>query len=185
MKVTMFKGLWHTKPTEFIDMSEIIQMIKSDKWKQKIEDCRKNLKKKDYLPCFTPTGIFNHRSIAGMEQYNGVICLDIDNLEDPETLKEKCSKLPYVMCAFVTPSSKGLKVIIVTNGKRENYREVEEFVAQKFLEDTGAKRDNGCKDIARIQFISHDPLLFFNDNSAILEIPILVTTEEDKQLEMF
>jgi hypothetical protein len=107
--------------------------------------------------------------LAGLEEYNGVICLDVDHVEDPSALKRVSASLNYVHAAFITPSGKGLKVIVVTDATIDNYKEVEEFVAQKFLDDTGAARDNRCKDIARIQFVSYDPELFYNQDSVVLK----------------
>lgn len=163
--ITFFSGLRSTTPKETLGLSKILDNIRSGKWKKQVEKCKEDLKNKDFLPCFTPTGIFSHRSIKGLEEYNGIICLDIDHLEDPELLKKKASKLSYVHAAFVTPSGKGLKVIILTNGERDNYKENEEKVARGFFHDTGATRDNRCKDIARIQFVSYDPELFYNSGS--------------------
>lgn len=169
LKVTRFRGLLFTKPQEVVSLSTILDRIKTDDWKTRVLACRDNLKKKDWLPCFTPTGVFNHRSLAGLQEYNGVICLDVDHIEDPSELKERVAALDYVHAAFITPSGKGLKVIIVTDATTENYKDVEEQVAQRFLEDTGAARDTRCKDIARIQFISYDPELYYNSDSKILE----------------
>jgi hypothetical protein len=169
LMVTRFRGLLFTKPQENVPLSTILNRIKTDDWKPRVLACRHNLKKKDWLPCFTPTGVFNHRSLAGLQEYNGVICLDIDHIEDPSELKNRVATFDYVHAAFITPSGKGLKVIIVTDATVENYKEVEEQVAQRFLEDTGAARDNRCKDIARIQFISYDPELYYNPESTLFE----------------
>ena len=165
ISVTFFKGLRSTTPQEHTTLENILFKIRDGEWKKGIDKCKVDLKNKDRLPCFTPTGVFNHRSIAGLEEYNGIICLDIDHVEDPELLKQKASKLSYVHAAFVTPSGHGLKVIIKTSGKREDYKANEEKVASGFFHDTGAQRDNRCKDIARIQFVSYDPELYYNPDS--------------------
>jgi len=162
---TFFKGLRSTTPQEHLNLSEVLDGIKNGKWKESVDKCKEDLKNKDFLPCFTPTGTFSYRSIAGLDEYNGVICLDLDHIEDPSTLKEKVSKLSYVHAAFITPSGKGLKVIILTDGKREDYKINEEKVSGGFFHDTGVLRDNRCKDIARIQFVSYDPELFYNPDS--------------------
>lgn len=172
IKATRFSGLIFTKPKEVVELSIILDEIKSGKWKEKVEACRGDLKRKDKLPTFTPTGVFTHRSLAGLQEYNGIICLDVDHVENPEDLKNITQSLDYVHAAFITPSYKGLKVIIKTEATKENYKEAEEQIAQKFLRDTGFSRDNRCKDIARIQFVSYDPDLYYNENSIILPIDI-------------
>jgi len=163
--VTFFKGLKSTKPEKTTEISDILDKIRSGEWSDKVIPCRENVALKDKLPCFTPTGIFNHRSIAGLESYNGIICLDIDHVEDPEALKAKCKNLGWVMAAFVTPSGKGLKVIVKTHATVETYKQTELQVAEAFLEATGSSRDNRCKDIARIQYVSYDPELYYNPDS--------------------
>jgi len=165
MKTTFFKGLRSTKPEKVTELSEILEKIRSGEWRDKVEKCHKDLKYKDYLPCFTPTGVFNHRSIKGLEEYNGIICLDIDHVEDPEALKKNVARLAYVHAAFVTPSGKGLKVIVKTNGTAENFKTTEECVASAIFHDSGAIRDIRCKDIARIQFVSYDPTIYINEHS--------------------
>jgi hypothetical protein len=175
LQCTRFKSLRNTKPESTVSVLSILQEISTDKYKSQIEEIRnfENPSKnplKDKLPVFTPTGIFNHRSMAGLENYNGLMCLDIDHIENPEQLKEQCKKLNYVFSAFVTPSGKGLKVLIKTNATPENYREIELKVATAFQHDTGAIRDNHCKDIARIQFVSYDPQIYINENSSLISL---------------
>jgi hypothetical protein len=175
MKCTRFKSLRNTKPEQVVSLTDVLSEIASDKYKKQIDEIRsqENPSKsplKDKLPVFTPTGVFNYRSLAGLEDYNGLMCLDIDHVEDPQSLKEKCKKLNYVYAAFITPSGKGLKVMIKSPATSENYREIEAKVAEAFSLDTGAIRDNHCKDIARIQFVSYDPELYINENSTIIHI---------------
>jgi len=170
LNCTRFKSVKNTKPLSTSSLLSVLEEIKSDKYKKLIDDIRneENPSKsrlKDKLPCFTPTGIFSYRSLAGLETYNGIMCLDIDNVENPESLKESCKNIPWVYSAFVTPSGRGLKVLIKTNSDSENYRTNELIVSQEFLNQTGFLRDNHCKDIARIQFVSYDPNIYINENS--------------------
>lgn len=172
--VTMFRGLRFTTPKEHTTLDKVLEQISSDKWKDRVLKCHANLKSKDWLPAFTPTGTFSHRSLKGLDSYNGIICLDLDNTADqfgvsPEELKETCKELSWIHAAFITPSGKGLKVIVKTNASRETYKVTEELVADMFFIATDVARDNHCKDIARIQFISYDPALYYNPDSDIIE----------------
>lgn len=169
IEVTTFKHKTSTTPVAYMKLEEMLGYIKSDMWKSKILACHYDLKRKDWLPCFTPTGIFTHRSIAGLEFYNGVVCLDVDSVPDPEALKEKVKHLEWIHAMFTTPSGHGLKVIIKTNGDEHHYTVNEERVAKLWLKESGYPRDNHCKDIARIQYISWDPNLFYNPNSIMLD----------------
>ena len=168
MEVTTFRGLKFTAPKEHTTLENVLMDIRSDKWKDKIRKCRTDLKYKDWLPCFTPTGKFSHRSIKGLETYNGIICLDVDYVPFPEILKNDLRCLDWVHAAFITPSGRGLKVLVKTNATIETYKDTEIKVSIMFTESTGAVRDNHCKDIARIQFISHDPHLYYNPDSVLV-----------------
>ena len=170
MKCTRFKSLRNTKPEQVVNLSDILHEIASDKYRVQIEEIRKqeNPSKsplKDRLPLFTPTGIFNYRSIAGLEEYNGLICLDIDGVTNPAELKEKAKSLNWVYAAFITHSGQGLKVLVKTQATPETYKQQEICVAEAFSTSTGALRDNHCKDIARIQFVSYDPDIYINEHS--------------------
>ncbi len=174
IQITRFKSLRSTKPQAVTNLSEVLEEIASEKYKDKILEIRKaenpaKSPRKDFLPVFTPTGIFNHRSIAGLEQYNGIICLDIDSIENPEEIKEKAKNIPWVTAAFTTPSGKGLKVVVQTSGLREQYKDVEIAVSTEFENLTGVARDKHCKDIARIQFVSYDPMIYINENPELFK----------------
>lgn len=178
LPVTLFRGLMFAKNPKYSDLESVLMDIKSDKWKTRVMKCWTDLKAKDWLPVFTPTGTFTHRSIKGLEHYNGVICLDIDHVEDPAALKEKTMELSFVRAAYITPSGKGLKVIVLTDGTQETYNQAEEQVATAFLNYTGFARDNRCKDIARIQYISYDPELYYKPDSTTFHVePLPVQLE--------
>jgi hypothetical protein len=170
LQCTRFKSLRNTKPESTVSVLSILEEIRTDKYKSQIEEIRnfENPSKnplKDKLPVFTPTGVFNHRSMAGLENYNGLMCLDIDHVANPEDLKERCKNLNWVYAAFVTPSGNGLKVMVKTHATKETYKQTEILVADAFNHATGCSRDNHCKDIARIQFVSYDPNIYINEHS--------------------
>lgn len=172
--VSTFSSLKNTSPVANVKLIAVLNNIKNGKYKELVEPIFTELDKtvreelKSKLPLFTPTGLFEKRSIAGMIEYNGFICLDIDNVDNIKLLKESTISLPFVYAAFITPSGKGLKVLIKTNATKETYKEVELKVSNMFCELTGAARDNHCKDISRVQYISYDPELYLNENSNIL-----------------
>jgi hypothetical protein len=167
---TRFKSLRNTKPQSQVPLIEVLREIATDKYQAIVEQVRSHetpnkspLKEK--LPLFTPTGKFNYRSIAGLEEYNGLICLDIDGIQNAKAVKETCKTIDWVYAAFITPSGQGLKVLVKTNATPETYKETELKVAEAFLTMTGCSRDNHCKDIARIQYVSYDPEIYINENS--------------------
>jgi hypothetical protein len=106
---TRFASLRNTKPQGQVPLIDVLKEIASDKYQAIVEQVRsqENPSKsqlKEKLPLFTPTGRFNYRSIAGLEEYNGIICLDIDGIANAEEVKEICKTLDWVYAAFITPS---------------------------------------------------------------------------------
>lgn len=171
--VSEFAVINNPKPVRTRELTSILFDIKNGRYQQKVNACRSAIDKdglecaKRKLPLFTPTGIFSYRSMSGMQLYNGFICLDIDHVDKPDELKEKCKNIPYIYSAFITPSGNGLKVLIKTDATPETYKETELRVSSDFANLTGAVRDNHCKDIARIQYVSYDSELYLNEKSEI------------------
>jgi hypothetical protein len=165
--VSTFLSIKTKEPDGCFPLGEILERIRSGFWKDEVLPCREDKELKTRLPVFTPTGIFRARGIAGMEEYNGLVCLDIDNVPDPVGLKETCNQIAWVCAAFVTPGGQGVKVIIPTEAHPENYRLVEEEVAQAFHALTGYERDRRCKDISRIQYVSYDPDLLVRESCRV------------------
>jgi hypothetical protein len=169
MLVSFFKGLKHTTPEAEVDLLNILLDIQNGKWKEEVLKCREDLKLKEHLPCFTPTGLFSHRSIKGLLHYNGNFCLDIDHIDDAESLKTKCKEITWIWAAFVTPSGKGLKVIVKSDSTAETFKSTEEIVAEQFKLLTGFERDEKCKDISRIQYVSFDPEIYINPHPLLFK----------------
>jgi hypothetical protein len=169
VEVSFFKNLRNKEPDETYSLIEILDFIKNGKWKSEIEACRLDLTLKNSLPSFTPNGIFQVRNNLGLIQYSGIVCLDIDNVDDIPSLKRKCKSIPWVWVTYVTPSGKGLKVFVKTESTPESFKYIEQQVAQEFFNQTGLMRDNRAKDLARLQFISYDRELYLNPGSIVFE----------------
>lgn len=175
--VTLFARVNFPRPTKIVSLQDIIDTIKSDKYKSAIEQCKLSVTKsyeltelnKSKLPCFLPLGKFKHRSIAGLESYNGLMCLDIDVVKDVIEFREKVREIPYVISAFITPSYEGNKCFVMTEATKETYKDIEEKLANDFFKRTGYMRDLRVKDISRIQFFSHDPGIWVNPEAEVFK----------------
>lgn len=166
---TFFNSIRETVPAAFTTVDHILEDIRSGLWKEEVMACRQDLSLKIKLPCFTPAGIFERRSKAGLKEYNGLQTLDIDNLDNPDSLKEKCRTIPWVFAAFISPGGKGLKVMVKTDKKADEFRKTEEQLAKAFFELTGFHRDKNCKDISRAHYVSFDPELYLNSDAELFK----------------
>jgi BT4734-like, N-terminal domain len=164
-----------------IVISDVLEGIKSGRWREAVEQVRKtyarayetavkeanpdphkvakdavnSLKKR--LPGVTPSGRFAKRASAEILMYSGILCLDIDKVDDPTPLREKFRSDPHVLTAFVSPSAHGLKVWVRTHPDASLHR-ASFFAAKRYFREThGIEIDEDCKDLARLCFVSHDP----------------------------
>ena len=169
--------------TECCDVviSEVLEGIKSGRWRKAVGQVRKtyaraytaaekeanpdpykvakdavnSLKKR--LPGVTPSGRFAQRASAEILVHSGILCVDVDQLDDPILLRERLKRDPHVLTAFVSPSGCGLKAWVrILPDTSLHYAS---FLAAKthFKEVHGVDIDGDCKDLARLCFVSDDP----------------------------
>jgi hypothetical protein len=170
IKVSFFDRLDHPIPIKEVLLEEIILGIKNGEWKEKVITCWDDIANKKTLPCFTPSGLYSYRKKDGLEVFSGIICLDFDSLENVSLFKRQCSRIPWIWCAFTTPSKRGVKVLVLTEAQKEDYAIYEASIAKKIVDSTGCLRDERAKDLARLQFVSYDPKLFLNTSPSYFKI---------------
>lgn len=127
------------------------------------------------IPCFTASGTFTKRAIDGLDEYNGVICLDIDGKDNPnidmDELKQKLSTLPFILAAHYSVGGAGLAVYIATDNKDARFHS---FICEDYMNQFEANLhvvcDKCCKDVSRLRFISYDRDMFLNDTPTIVPV---------------
>ena len=162
-------------------ISDVLEGIKSGRWRERIEQVRKayasayetavkeanpdpykvakdavNTRKRR-LPGVTPSGRFAKRASAEILAHSGILCVDVDKVDDPASLRERLKSDRFVLTAFVSPSGRGLKVWVrILPDTSLHYAS---FLAAKthFKEVHGVDIDGDCKDLARLCFVSDDP----------------------------
>ena len=153
-------------------LDQIIDEIKS-KHKDPIQEIRNQKTKVDRnklkkrLPCFTCSGTFNTRKISGLKKHSGLIQIDIDDIKDPESLKEIIKQDMYTLICFTSPSGNGLKVLVSidveSNTHLENFKSLERYYKEKY----DITIDPSTKDVSRLCFVSWDEKTFVNKDSQI------------------
>jgi energy-coupling factor transporter ATP-binding protein EcfA2 len=126
------------------------------------KDKRSKLKrtKCDY---FKVSGIFENRNDNSLNQHNGLILLDFDELDNLAAIKTQLSQDEYIMFMFISTSGNGLKVgiKIPADKHEESYLALESY----FLTYYSLKADKACKNVGRACFNSYDEKLYFNEHS--------------------
>jgi hypothetical protein len=175
--VNVLKTIKDPNIKDIRDISDVFKKIKNGVLKEKIEAIRSANDKakinllKESLPSFTVSATFDHRRIKeNVKDYNGLIHLDYDGVDNPEQLKDEVSKLETTFCAFISPSGKGVKVFIKTNSTLESHEE--SFNKLKHLYDTcaGIASDKSVKDVTRLCYASSDAGLYLNKSSIVFDV---------------
>lgn len=161
---------------ENISLEKYVDDIKKGTYINNIIDVRSALEKfgkgKEYaeakkkLPlitacCTIKTG--HDRGKKNIEKMNGFILIDIDEDIDENTYTE-LSNDKYTFIIHRSAGGKGVCIFVKINPNKF----LESFfdLAQYYLDNYEILIDQSCKDEARARFVSYDPYLFVNENSA-------------------
>ena len=122
---------------------------------------------KEKLKAFTPSGTFPpyKRKAKHLLAHSGKIIIDIDGLTPGQIadLLAELAQMPHVVLAFVSPSGKGIKVLVRVNPIPRNdlehkgaYQACLDFF-EDLTEEYGFTIDTGGKDCSRMCFLAHHP----------------------------
>lgn len=175
--ITIYRGIKDTKgfsSTLFYALNmiasgaykDIIEVIRATSDKEKRSVLKLNL----YAATFA--GVFSKRGQQYCTSSSGIACLDFDDLTQLEKTKHELAQSKYCLSVFVSPSGKGLKMLIriplVANDER--YKEYYKAALKYY---SAFNPDTCTKDISRLCFLSHDPDIYINENAAIFTKKII------------
>ena len=154
---------------------QVLECIKKGTWEKEIVlirqaiDAADQLKADEFkraLPAFTISATFKERrKKENIDTYSGLIHLDYDKVDDVEILKDIIIKIPFTYSAFISPSGKGLKVIVKTDAELESHTDTFNALRDYYDEISGIVSDKSVKDVTRLCFVSYDPRLYLNEAS--------------------
>lgn len=131
------------------------------------------------LPAVAYNGRFTETNSTGLVKYSSVTALDFDDIEPRNEmihLRNRLVKTPCVLCVFITPGGKGLKAIVVhDNEDPGKHGDLYRQLLDKF---NVASRDESCKDMARRNYLSHDPDIWTNP----LPVPFHYVSSQKAQI---
>jgi len=165
-------GIKNTIPNDEINISKFLKIIKEEN--PLIEQIRNESDKdkrdllKSKLSYITFGGTFEKRANDKLKQGSGLVCLDYDGLQNIEETKQKLMKNEYTYCVFVSPSGKGLKLLVKIPEVKNNeeYKSRWSSIAHHY---NITETDESTKDISRACYLSYDTNPYFNPNSKIYE----------------
>ena len=179
MKVSVFQNCYQTKPASTLSIQKILESIGDTSHERRhlitqIRQCDSKAAKtelKNELSCVTFSGEFNIRNKGGCDNYNGVVVLDFDEIEDCEYTKELAQCEATTLGCFISPSGNGLKIVVKTNNNHVHYHPVAWLrVANRYAEVLGEKIDQSGKDVSRLCYMSFDPSVYYNPNATTFDV---------------
>lgn len=175
MEVTIFRDIISTEQPFFKDVYDIFDRIRNGSSKNLIQRIRSEKDKtkrdllKGQLPSICFSGKFNKRADASLVEHSGLICLDFDGYKTQTEMhndKESFGKNKYVLSVFVSPSGKGLKVVVKVPADPESHKLYFYALENYFKSD---KFDKSCSNVSRVCYESYDPLIIINPESETWE----------------
>jgi hypothetical protein len=171
--ITIFRNIKETDTPFHRGVEHIIERIKNGASKELVKRIRLEQKKaernelKKKLPAICFSGKFIKRNDSSIQEHSGLICLDFDGYEKNKELlqdKENITKSPYTYSVFISPSGKGLKVLVKIPQDIDNHVNYFNSLQNHFNND---KFDVTCKNLSRVCYESYDPLIYHNENSSV------------------
>ena len=172
-KITIFKNIRETDTPFHRDVKMILERIRNGASKELVKKIRannvkseRNEMKKD-LPSICFSGIFKKRGDQYLEHHSGLVCLDFDGYENSKEMlqdKQQLSEDKHVYSVFVSPSGRGLKVLVKIPADESNHTSYFNALEKHFA---NSHFDKTSKNISRVCYESYDPLIYINDKSSL------------------
>lgn len=177
--VSEYKNFIKTNDTT---ISDALLKIKNGFYKNKVNELRSILyqgnpkqysERKKELPAFTVQATFrDKRDAEHVDQYNKMIILDIDKLEQNEIdiITQKASLSIHTYACFKSPSNLGLKIIVPINSSLDKHKEAYQQVADFYSNLLDVEIDASGKDVCRLCFYSFDADMHINENASAFTV---------------
>lgn len=164
---------------KIVDVQEVLEQIKKGYWKKKVEDIQYHINNgdnkqvselKSKLPAFTISATYKgKRKPENLESYSGLLHLDYDKLDNIKDVKSKIISNPFTYAAFVSPSGKGLKVLVKCDNNMSSHTFAFNALRHYYDDFLKVKSDKSVKDVLRLCFVSYDSDLYLNENSKVFK----------------
>jgi len=168
IRVSFFENYRNPNP---IGVVEVFGWLSSSRYRKEIEALRserdegKRRLMKSLLPAITPSGTFSHRRNSGLVQYSGLICLDIDQKDNPlisdfSAIKGTLVDFEGLTYCALSASGSGLFMLVKVAYPEKH---LEHFYSlERDFKERGLTVDTACKDVARLRGATYDPHPYYN-----------------------
>jgi predicted P-loop ATPase len=162
--ISFFNSTRETKAAKTMSLDFFLQAVENGTWQDIVlkyrnlpqgED-RASFKRK--LPAISPSGKFAERKADALEAHSGILCMDIDDKDNPEMQIEQLQSDPFVYAYHRSVGGYGYAVYFLIEPTKhlEAYHAIEKHLADSYH----LICDPACKDTSRLRFVSFDPHLY-------------------------
>ncbi|UBM58273.1 PriCT-2 domain-containing protein [Marinilongibacter aquaticus] len=173
--ISFFKGpITNVVPENQLCLEDVIKLVRSDAYKIVCTGIRHAIEKKhademkrrlDYV---TFGGVFDKRHIDNLIIQSGWIVMDFDHVGNLADTIEVLKNDGYIHAMFVSPSGKGLKVILEIGD--QDFKKAFIDISIYFQQEYQLAPDMSGSDINRACFLSWDANAYYNDNAKSYDI---------------
>ncbi|WP_222166863.1 BT4734/BF3469 family protein [Edaphocola aurantiacus] len=181
-EISIFSNARSKVPAGVISFNEALQRITDGTYENEITELRNITDKKQRsefkkaLPAVTWSGTFAKRSADALTDYTGFICIDIDDLDNVESVKLQLTEDDIFLAAcFVSPSGNGLKLVFYTQADYSKHLEVFEALKGYLFSKYSLVIDESGKDVCRLCFLSYDPEAYVNNSPYAIDQQFIAT----------
>ena len=171
--ITIYKTLFQTATPFYKDILFVLDRIKTGTSKdivlaiRKEKDKEKRNELKKQLPAICFSGVFSNRSVAGLKEHSGYICLDFDGYNSVAEMlifRKSIEADEFTFSVFTSPSGDGLKVLVKIPANPSKHRDYFLSLEKKYDSENF---DVSCKDVSRVCYESFDKDIYINTNSKV------------------
>ena len=177
-----------------VEVQKVLEQIKKGFWKKQIDDIQYHINNGDTeqadelkvkLPAFTISATYkDKRKKENVESYSGLLHLDYDKLDNIQDVKSKIISNPYTYATFVSPSGKGLKVLVKCDNDLSTHTYAFNALRSYYDNLLGVASDKNIKDVLRICFVSYDSNMYLNKNSKVFNYQSYPSNETISQKDL-
>lgn len=170
--VSSYSHVKDEKPKD-TPLDDFLTGIREGKWQDRvlairtISDKKERAVAKQKCPLVRVSGSFSGQADKDLRKHSGIIAIDIDGVEKPNTVKELVANDPYLYSAFISISGTGLCLLFRIDGTR--HLDSFEAIASYLYDSYQIITDQSGKNVSRARFVSYDPYLIHNASSLIFK----------------
>jgi VirE-like protein len=166
-------GLDVRRPQELqgVGLSAVLSDIETGRWRALVESVRSGNENKTEMPYFTPAGLFQRRSNAGLLKHSGHVAIDLDRIGARGATRAIQVAVADNFCrfAFRSVSGKGVRLgFACPPCSAEEHTKVFHRVADHVRRRYGIDPDTSGSDVSRASFVSFDRGLWLNRSARML-----------------